>query len=57
MKPSNDGLGSSTVGLLYPNVKDYLDELVGRILDNNQVQEERIMAQIEGVQRKMKTSR
>ncbi|KAL5073267.1 hypothetical protein RYX36_012251 [Vicia faba] len=38
VKPSDEGLGSD---LLSPNVKAYLDELVGRILVDNQVQEER----------------
>lgn len=51
MKLSNEGLSSSYIDLLSPDVKFYLDELVERILEDNQVREERIMGRNEGVEK------
>lgn len=49
MKDLSDEAGASGTGLLSAVMKTYLDELVRKILEDNQVREERIMAHIESV--------
>lgn len=52
MDPINDAsdeAGGSSSGLLYADLKSCLYELVGKILADNQIREERIMARIDSM--------
>ncbi|KAL5078236.1 hypothetical protein RYX36_017220, partial [Vicia faba] len=60
--PMETTTSSTSSGLLLVEMKTYLDELVGKLLSDNQIIEERIMAQIdslardsEGIQVQLKT--
>lgn len=54
VKDPSDEASESSSGLLSANLNSYLDELVGKILDDNQIMEERIMAHMDSVVRKVK---
>lgn len=48
-KSSTSETGSSDAGVLSANVRAYFNELFGKIMENNQVREDRIMSHIEAM--------